>query len=362
MAAGIGFLLGAGLGLVGNHGRQKAQEKAQNDLAFHEFQSKNAESMTPEMWAAPQGQKMAKDIWGEHAETGIMLSNARHVMNQQFQTKLGQAGGSTGAAPPGGAGGTPAGSPGLMMPQAGAPGPSFGPSQQAQSQQAQPQQGPLDGHHQHLAMLNKQLADYTALEGQFKEPEQLAQIKSAKEDTKSQIAQTESDIRQFDSEHRQDVAQAGMAARQDKSEAAMSDRQTKSEAALGDRQTKTEAASNERQDKSIAALGDRLDKSIAAHTAKVADTDKPWTAKDGAGLRSSVSASVNREFTPQSVVGKLFSGPEVEEKEQEMSRRMLDLGVLPSGQRMSDVGAVAGRDKTTGKIVGYKEHGQWYPL
>src|ERR1039458_51962 len=138
MAGGIGFFLGAGLGLVGNHGRPKAPGKAENDLAFEEFQSKNAESMTPEMWAAPQGQKMAKDIWGEHAETGIMLSNARHAVNQRNSAEMmgpGQAGGSTGAASPG-AGGPPANSPGLMMPPAGAPGPSFGPSQQAQPQQA----------------------------------------------------------------------------------------------------------------------------------------------------------------------------------------------------------------------------------
>jgi hypothetical protein len=187
MAGGIGLLLGAGLGIASRYSRQQAQEKAQSDLTWHEFSQNMVSKMGSKELNTPEGQKMVKSLLGEHADAGMMMLNARAQAREQFATQLGQVGGSTGAVPPG-AGGTPANAPGMMMPQQGAPGPSFGPSQQAQ-----PQQAPTDSHDQFLAELNQRMSGLTAMEGQATDPDQIAQIKSVKEDIKGRIAQVEED-------------------------------------------------------------------------------------------------------------------------------------------------------------------------
>lgn len=146
MGAALGFLTGAALNAANGYAQQKVQQKAQSDLAWHEFLN-NSIQTNPEIADTEQGQKEIKRMYGEHADMVTTALKLKAQAKQQMQTDLGAAMGSGAPGP----GGTPAGSPGMMMPQQGQvakAGMSVGASQPS---------APTDEYGPHIAQLDSEI-------------------------------------------------------------------------------------------------------------------------------------------------------------------------------------------------------------
>ena len=396
MAGALGMLLGAGLQYASGYANEKLQQKQQQEAAAHSAMQ-DALANTPGFAETPEGQKALKNMVGpEYApmrdeRAQVQASNDGEGTAGIRKEVMGGGGGSAapsastqmvGAAGGGGRFSQPQQivrqAPNQMPPMS-VTGPNSPPEPTSVGTAPQPTNG--------SAMPNdpatlRDTADRSERWLSGSEAQELIAngmlTKTQVEMGKAHIAQLREQAKEIETEQQRALydspeakAKATTATTQAKidtenSPANLATRE-RAQAGIGAARGGAEARSKLAPDIVKGEVDLQRQKSTAEAEAKAAvasKVGKPWTPKDGAQLRSTISASVDREMTSPSMVGKLFSGASLDEKKAEIDRRMLALGVLPDGQRISDVhGAQVGYDKTTGKISGYVDGtGQWHDI
>ena len=391
MAGALGMLLGAGLQYASGYANEKLQQKQQQEATAHSAMQ-DALANTPGFAETPEGQKALKNMVGpEYAPIVASALKFKHQMMQKAQQEYeGAMGGGGGSAAPsastqmvGAAGGGGRFSqpqqivrqaPNQMPPMS-VTGPNSPPEPTSVGTAPQPTNG--------SAMPNDPatLRDWADRGERFLGSPEAANSGFSKEQLdvmKNHVTELRDRAKEIETEQQRALydspeakAKATTATTQAKidtenSPANLATRE-RAQAGIGAARAGAAARSKLAPDIVKGEVDLQRQKSTAEAEAKAAvasKVGKPWTPKDGAQLRSTISASVDREMTSPSMVGKLFSGASLDEKKAEIDRRMLALGVLPDGQRISDVhGAEVGYDKTTGKISGYVDGtGQWHDI
>lgn len=377
MGAALGFLLGTGLNAIGGYAQEKTQQKHQQEAQWQDFMRQHIQSDPQGALAiagTPEGKKAFESAFGkEHAPAAMQMLQTAAQAQQQEQKQMNDL------------------TAGFKIP-----------NDPDQIRAELPKyEAALGGPHltdqhkdllrNHVGLLKDQLGKLETQQGQNQRqaaalaerntitPYQQAQLSLAQQREKREGSESGLKEKEFGLRSRElDIAEK----REAREEAAAPEKKSEFERRQGLAESKEKritgeggakqklAETREQSRETEAAAHDKLAREKFEEQKRAASvkehvkltTGKPWTPTDALSARSKAEAQAKTELGGSMLFGlkaKIPQGDKVKARAEEI---LADEGLKPNGDRMAPPGAILGRDKATGKVMGYSLDGQWHSL